>query len=143
MNYSYDEFTKGINHIVDDIKADKFKFDYIIGIARGGLIPATVLAYRFKKPILLIEWSNRDSGIKNISDEVYQIIQNHRILLVDDILDSGLTVKELSKYISNFKTAALVYNMKQDTHCDYYHIAIDRDVTKDWVIFWWDTEEIM
>jgi len=143
MFYSYDKFNDGINSIVEQIKYQNYKFDYIIGIARGGLIPATVLAYKFKKPILLIEWSNRDSGIKNISSEVYQIIQNNRILLVDDILDSGLTIKQLSNYISNFKTATLVYNIEQDVPCDFYHVKIDRNVNKEWVTFWWDTEEIM
>jgi hypoxanthine phosphoribosyltransferase len=143
MNYTYEEFCKGIDCIVDGIKADKYKFDYIIGIARGGLIPATVLAYRLKKPILLIEWSYRDSGIRNISSEVYEIIQSKKVLLVDDILDSGQTVKELSKHIGNYKTAALVYNVKQEVPCDYFHVKIDRDVTREWVTFWWDTEEIM
>jgi hypoxanthine phosphoribosyltransferase len=143
MHYDYEAFCKGIDAIAEGIRKDKFKFEYIIGVARGGLIPATVLAYRFKKPILLIEWSNRDSGVRNISPEVYEIIQSRNVLLVDDILDSGLTVKQLSKHIGNFKTAALVYNMKQEVACDYYHIAIDRSVTKDWVTFWWDTEEIM
>ena len=66
MFYSYNTFCDGINRITDNIRADNYKFNYIVGIARGGLIPATVLAYRFKKPVLLIEWSTRDMG-KRIS----------------------------------------------------------------------------
>lgn len=143
MHYDYQDFCRGIDAIAREIKKDNFKFNYIIGVARGGLIPATVLAYRFKKPILLVEWSTRDSGIRNISAEVYEIMQNNNVLLVDDILDSGTTVKELSKHIGNFKTAALVYNVRQDVHCDYYHLSIDREKMKEWVTFWWDTEEII
>jgi xanthine phosphoribosyltransferase len=143
MYYSYEDFNQGINYIAEDIKADKFKFDYIIGIARGGLIPATVLAYRFKKPIILIEWSYRDSGVRNISAEAYEIIQSKPVLIVDDILDSGLTIKGLSPFICNYKTAALIYNIGQEVKCDFFHKSIDREKMKEWVTFWWDTEEIM
>jgi adenine/guanine phosphoribosyltransferase-like PRPP-binding protein len=56
--------------------------DYIYGIPRGGLIPATILSYKFNIP--LFQFSNTD---KNRS--------NKTICLVDDILDSGKTLRNI------------------------------------------------
>jgi hypoxanthine phosphoribosyltransferase len=141
MKYTFEEFSKGIDALVDSINKDKFKYKYIVGIARGGLIPATVLSYRLNIPVITVEWSTRDFGVKSISPDIHDLILCNIVLLVDDIVDSGLTIRQLKQHIGVHKTAALIYNTKQDIICDYYHKAIDRDVDKEWVVFWWDEKE--
>ena len=59
--YDYSDMVADLNNIKHQIdehtKNEKFKFDAIIGIARGGAIPAVVLSHMLNIPCHIITWS--------------------------------------------------------------------------------------
>jgi len=62
------------------------KLDFVYGIPRGGLIPATILSYKFNIPVL-----------NYISQNIITEPEKKLICVIDDILDSGKTLdKELT-----------------------------------------------
>ena len=149
INYSYDDLVEGVNKIATLIQAKEEKFDYIVGVVRGGAIPAVILSHKLKVPLIAVEWSTRDGGEKEHNCWIpEELLLNKKVLIVDDIIDDGTTIRELlddwQKSIrdplplDNIKIAALYYNTAQPTAANYYHRSIDRDIDKRWINFFWE-----
>lgn len=140
------------------------KIDLIVGLTRGGLIPAVYLSHKLKVPMTALDYSTRDkmvldtdqsvsehgevSGSILASQSVYQshgsYLKAHlnrlslsgNILLVDDLADSGRTLKEVAGLLPNAKTAVLIYKEHTSVHIpNYYSKKTDSD---DWIIFAWE-----
>lgn len=99
LELTWNEFDFDCNKMIEAISQDE-PFDYIVGIGRGGLIPAVMCSHKFRIPLIPITWQTRDGKIQSV--EVMRVIardanDTDRILIVDDINDSGKTVDEVSK----------------------------------------------
>lgn len=140
MNFTYNMFRSAINQLSQQIMMSGINYHYICGIVRGGLIPATALSYKNNIPMITINCSLRDYRAVDNDPTVVEIVRTHNVLVVDDIIDSGQTIKYLKDTIrDNIHVAALIYNTEQtNTTCQYYYDTIDRSVDKQWVNFWWD-----
>lgn len=126
-------------------------FTDIIGIARGGLLPAQYLGYKLKvKRVHSFGISSYSGDNKRLSDSDVVIYQNtsaefnkdSKILIVDDIADSGRTLQSC-KYIQDLScagvvnTATLLYKPESSMVCpDFFAQVVDAKV---WVIFPYDT----
>src|SRR6476661_7716152 len=87
------------------------EIDVVVCIARGGLIPAVALAnllgveafysLRLKRNSSGAVWSERASVI--LEDRIDADLAGQRILLVDDAVSEGLTLKEGIRYLSKEK----------------------------------------
>ena len=86
------------NSILRQLKADNIKIDSILGIARGGMIPATMLSYQLESPYLDM------LGVRTRDVDDTQFYGNPNmfgnVLVVDDINDSGKTFNEVEKYLN-------------------------------------------
>lgn len=143
--YTWSDFDRDIfdisNQLLDWIP------DYIVGVKRGGLIPAVKLSHIFNKPLIMMSCQLRDSNDKEVRlYEVEEIQNDKNVLIVDDICDSGITMSQiiLKFYsngfsIDNIKTSSLMYNTSQNFIVDYYAQSIDRSIDKRWIIFPWET----
>lgn len=124
-------------------------FDAILCITRGGLIPAGMLAYQLGiKQIVNIniasysdENKQEEISIQELSKKDKNILKNSKkVLVVDDIVDSGNTLESLAKYIIDdkklknidYETFAIVDKLKIADH-RLFHIESNK-----WVVFPWD-----
>jgi hypoxanthine phosphoribosyltransferase len=115
-------------------------------VKRGGLIPAIALSHRFNKPLIMMSCQLRDSKDKEVRlYEVEEISTDKKILIVDDICDSGITLSQiiLKFYSKGFdidkiKTCALFYNISQNFLVDCYTREIDRLKDDRWILFPWE-----
>lgn len=145
MDITTDVFFKAMACLHQQIRQSEIRFDSIVGISRGGLVASTVLSHRLEIPLRVVEWSKRDSGFQYCPEDLYQsIIEGKQILLVDDIVDSGITIRELLDIWGreddiNVKVACIVHNTSQDLVTpDFWFKQIDRNTDKEWVNFWWE-----
>lgn len=67
------------------------KIDFIVGVSRGGLIPAAWLATRVDKPLITVYIDRKD----NVYLDRINWIKNKRVLLIDDVIRSGKTSKKI------------------------------------------------
>lgn len=141
---SWNDFDLCIKDIDLQLHIDDWTPDYIVGVKRGGLIPAIALSHRFNKPLIMMSCQLRDSSDNEVRlYEVQELDKNSNILIVDDICDSGKTlhniINELRiqgfKYI---KTCALFYNTAQSFRVNYRSVTIDRLKDQRWIIFPWE-----
>ena len=146
--YTWDDLDKDANLILQQINCSNWIPDYIVGVKRGGLIPAIVLSHRFNKPLIMMSCQLRDSSDKEVRlYEVEEISNDKNILIVDDICDSGITMSQiiLKFYtngfaIDNIKTCSLIYNTNQKFIVDYYSKEINRLTENRWIIFPWENK---
>ena len=127
--YGIEKYQKGIESLRKQI--DKDRPEYLCGLHRGGLIPATNLAYLLRIPLLTFDWRSCRS------QETMLEYGNANILMVDEVIWNGWTVGVVSKLlVRKFPWAVLVYNPKLKMPRVMYHTAVDVERYND-VSFWW------
>jgi len=116
LNHSY--IVELIDGIIYDIKSADTKFTNILGVSRGGLIPAVYISYQLGLPLAVTSYSSNkgngdgsDNPFCFVDDKNSKIDKNSVVLVVDDICDTGNTLSEiiehLTPYVSVVKTATL------------------------------------
>ena len=154
IDYEYSDFRSGIDAIAKAITSSGWKPDYIVGIVRGGSVPAVYLSHKLKIPVQMVHWNTRDTT-KWVSNESNcwipeDIYKGTQVLVVDDIVDGGETIKELladwqssinglgNLPLQNIRIAAMYYNIAQEVVVDYCHHTIDRNEDQRWINFPWE-----
>lgn len=144
MYYSYNDFSTDLKAVLNEINADGVDYDYVVGIVRGGAIPAACLSYHLGIPLKMVSWSTYhiDQMKESALDIAEDIADGKKVLVVDDILDSGRTLSELMEDWGverrKFDLAVMIWNVGQDIMPDFYGRKIDREDNTDWITFWWE-----
>jgi hypoxanthine phosphoribosyltransferase len=101
--WTNEDVLRWLDSIVQQMIDDDWTPDYIVGVARGGLVPAVMLSHYFKVPLHVLSVSFRDNANHNLSKlpAVAEELFWPAALVVDDINDSG---KTLSYIQSNWST---------------------------------------
>jgi hypoxanthine phosphoribosyltransferase len=135
---------RDIDHIISDTTRDlkRVRYDTVLGLARGGMVPATILSYRLNCHNLQ-QLGVRTRDVKSIQYYGQPILTGH-ILVVDDINDSGLTFSSVDNYIRyhfdhNEIKSITYYSLYQRYNTKFktgvYGEEIEND---DWLVFPWD-----
>jgi xanthine phosphoribosyltransferase len=139
--YSYEEFKIDVNMLAKEIK--KYEPDVILAIARGGMtlghFLAEALEMRDLYSINSIHYEEtRKLDIINIFN-IPDLSEKKRIVLVDDIIDSGETMVEIKRVLAqkfphvDLKVASVFYKEKALLRPDFSA----REATE-WIEFFWD-----
>jgi len=131
------------------IQATPFHPDVVVAIARGGLVAGRVLVDLLETPqltTLQIEFYTGITQTKtapNIKQKLTNSVTNKKVLLVDDIADSGKTLKLAHTILQKQKaaqiqTATLYWKPQSNIKPDF-----TEKQTQNWVIFPWDTKETL
>ena len=150
--YKWDEMRKDVNSLIRAVVLDKFTPEVIVGISRGGLTPGVMLSHWFQKPFKPIKASIRDFPEW---EDYLPRKTDKRILIVDDICDSGKTFQKISKHIKNRSGGDLVHNKEDirfaslwwNNECEFEPYYYVKECAKDsegiWIHFpwehWWDS----
>jgi len=106
LKLDWDNIDFLINCIADQIQHKRIKFDSIIALGRGGLIPGAALSYKLGiLDLHNLGISTREDDGKYIDTLVYQkpesINKKSKILVVDDINDSGRTFTSVKSILQS------------------------------------------
>lgn len=91
---------------------DLQKYDWILCIARGGLVLGGVLSYILnKRQIELLVVKSYEEDHQQMEVTIYEKDLSHlkdkSVLVVDDLVDSGSTMEEVVKYVQKFKASKI------------------------------------
>jgi len=131
------------------ILVQDYKADIVIGVSRGGLVPARILTDLLETPELA---TIQISFYQNIAQPTLEPtlkqtlsvpIEGEKVLLVDDIADTGGSLKLAQAHLHQqgaleTKTATLYLKPQSIWIPDFFEKQ-----TSAWVVFPWDTKETL
>jgi uncharacterized protein len=143
----YEDFLADLEAIAIQVEGDPWRPDFLVGVGRGGLVPAAYLSHRTGINLLSVDHSAGDAAF---ADELLEKLAaksraGARILIVDDINDSGSTICYLRETLArhgcsepHIRVAVLVNNKRSRATAEYAGRSIDRSQDKRWFVFPWE-----
>ncbi len=115
----------------------------IVGLTRGGLIPAVQFSHMFNVKLYTLNISLRDGKAPSTKFNWKQLEKYDRILIVDDINDSGATLHEVHNQfygnaLHNPRFATLLSKRSSKMDVDYAGEHINTSEENDWIVFPWE-----
>lgn len=143
----WEEIQRNCLEIAKRIQSDQFEPDVIIGVARGGWIPARLLADLLRISSLTSLGISFYSDIATtqktpvITQPIPAKIEGKLILMVDDVADTGQSLRVGHDHVSGLKprklkVATLFKKPWSILTPDYYTAE-----TEAWIIFPWEQTE--
>ena len=143
---SFEEFKSSCKSLAGQVKKDRFKPDFIIGIAKGGWVPARFMGdYLGVDCVASIGCSSYHGQSKTKKPEITEKlgldIKGLEVLVVDDIADSGESLEAAKQYLlalnpKKLKFATLHYKQHSKFKPDYY-----AEETSAWIVYPWEMAE--
>jgi len=154
---SEQEMKTGVLDIVSQMYSDDWRPDYIVGVTRGGLIPAVMMSHYtgVKMHTLDVRLRDADHGPEHAVWMAEEASAGKRILILDDINDTGETFKWIVKdweesnppadwldiWGNNVRFATIIDNAPSAFDVDYTSIEINKAEDPAWIVFpfeeWW------
>ena len=154
---SEQEMKTGVLDIVSQMYSDDWRPDMIVGVTRGGLIPAVMMSHYTGIRMETIDVRLRDTF--NSPEHAVWMAEEagagKRILILDDINDTGETFKWIVKdweesnppadwldiWGNNVRFATIIDNAPSTFDVDYTSIEINKAEDPAWIVFpfeeWW------
>ncbi len=133
-------------NLYEEIRGSKFKPDVIVGVMRGGLIPARILSDLLENPNLMATRTKCYSPFSVKPDPILTLplletVNKKAVLIIDDIADTGRSLRLVVKHVmqqnaNEIKTATLFYKPWSIIRPNYFE-----EETRLWVVFPWDIKE--
>jgi xanthine phosphoribosyltransferase len=143
LYYSYDLFKEDTQKLVNNCR--DYEPDVLLAVARGGLTLAHLMAQAMDmRNLYTLNSVHYEGELKLDTFNVFNIPDvSHakRVLIIDDIVDSGETMEEILKILKEkfpdveFKLATLFYKKTAVLQPDY----TVREATQ-WIDFFWEID---
>ena len=160
--YSWQDVEHHTQEILRQIHADAWRPDYVVGLTRGGLVPANLISQYLGCRMETLKVSLRDdteceSNLWMAEDAFGHNMKHPKnILIVDDINDTGATLNSIRQdwpsgcfpdnprwtevWGSNVRVAVLVDNesSKSEIPVTYSAVDINKAEQDSWIVFPWE-----
>jgi hypoxanthine phosphoribosyltransferase len=133
----------------EKIRRSGFKPDIIVGIARGGWVPARVQSDLLEIPDLAVVRVEFYLGVAETRNEpvmtqgVSEVVAGKKVLVVDDVADTGKSLQLVKEHIRQqgaveLRIATVYRKPFSIITPDYYEKE-----TRRWVVFPWEIKETL
>ena len=126
--YNWGEYIKEVERLAQLISKSGEKFNYIIAVSRGGMFVGDIVSRALGIKYGIVKVSSYDdqtncqdkTQLKNIKAIVDGKLCNGKVLVIDDLVDSGSTLNVVCKYLNTkymceVKTAVLWERVSETT----------------------------
>ena len=138
LHISWDDYHKKTEQLAVKVYNDNWEFNQVVCIAKGGMRVGDLIARIFDVPLAILSVeSYKGEGVKNkrgaitFSRDLAKTSPNigSKVLLVDDLSDSGITLKKSIDWLQHFygfyldepiRTAVLFHKAVSSFKPDYY-----------------------
>jgi xanthine phosphoribosyltransferase len=121
-------------------------FAAVVGITRGGLVPAAIVArelgVRIVDTVSVVSYDHQTQGelqiVKNVSAETLSLSggTGKGVLIVDDLVDTGKTARVIREILPDAHFAAVYAKPMGKPLVDTFITEVSQDT---WIFFPWDT----
>tara|TARA_B100001123_G_C14929953_1_gene875307 strand:+ start:263 stop:766 length:504 start_codon:yes stop_codon:yes gene_type:complete len=138
LHISWDDYHKKTEQLAVKVHEDGWEFNQVVCIAKGGMRVGDVFARIFNVPLAILsvesykgEATKNQRGAITFSRDLAKTSPNigSKVLLVDDLADSGITLKKSIDWLQHtygfyldepVRTAVLFYKAVSSYKPDYY-----------------------
>ena len=141
--YSYENFRSDTKQLI--VEVESFEAEAIVGIARGGLTLSHCMAEGLNlREVQTIRTELYDGDCKRQDISLFGVCDFKnvkRVIVLDDIADSGETLKAIMEYLESnfeeieFKSATLFYKKTSIYKPDFWI-----NEAKEWIEFFWEKD---
>ena len=146
LKISWSEYHHKIETLAVKVYDSNWQFDRIVCLAKGGLRVGDILCRLFDVPLAILSTASysgenhRDRGKISFSTHLSSLEPlKGRILLVDDLVDSGISLKESVRWLqtnhgdclTEIRTAVIWYKSSSVIAPDYY---VDYLENNPWIV---------
>lgn len=123
------------------LAVEAYNPDVIVGVARGGLYPATQLSHLLQTDLMLVQLSRRVKDEVVHASPIWQVkpgdLHGKRVLVVDEIADTGETLALVAAECqtagaAEVRTATLYAHTQSQDSVDYIGIVTDQLIFNPW-----------
>ena len=144
---SWQELGSGARELAEQVVADGYRPDIILGIARGGLLVAGALSYAldvkntFTMNVEFYTGIDERLPVPMLLPPVPALVDLHdsRMLIADDVADTGQTLALVKGFcagqVREVRVAVLYEKPRSIVECEYVWRRTER-----WVVFPWSAE---
>ena len=143
LHISWEEYNKKTEQLASMVFKDGWDFNQVVCIAKGGMRVGDIMARIFDVPLAVLSVeSYRGDGVKNkrgsitFSRDLAKTSPNigSKVLIVDDLADSGITLKKSIEWMEHFygfyldepiRTGVLFYKAVSSFKPNYYIDYLD------------------
>ena len=154
--YTWEQVEGACLEIARQMSMHNWQPDYIVGITRGGAIPAVLLSQYTGVPMKPLQVSLRDGqGCVSDTGMAEDAYEGKKILVVDDINDQGSTINWIKKdwessclpnetqwkrvWGDNVRFAVLTHNQASEfKDPDYYVWNVNKRENDCWLVYPWE-----
>lgn len=145
LSLSWQQLHKDTLTLTKKVGASEQKFDLIVAIARGGMTIAQILSDFLSLPVATFTVSSykdlRQESSSEVSFHVGGDLKNKRVLLVDDVSDTGKTFERGVAYLhklgaASITTASLLVKPQSKYVPDFFVKK-----TSAWIVFPYEVKE--
>jgi hypoxanthine phosphoribosyltransferase len=144
---SWDQIYELLLNLASTVRKTGFKPEIIVGVSRGGWPPARVMSDLLENPNVANVAAEFYVGVAEtkgkpvITQPVSVSVEGKRVLVVDDVADTGESLRLVRSYLeeqgaTEVKTATIYYKPWSVMIPDYYEKE-----TRSWIIFPWERKE--
>ena len=173
--YTWQDVENQTQEILRQLQRDAWMPDYVVGLTRGGLVPANLISQYLECPMETLKVSLRDDNSspesnlwmaeeafgyvpkdEQILSEFDYAITAKKILIIDDINDSGATLNWIKQdwmsgclpgherwkgvWGNNVRVATLVDNeaSASELNVSYSAVGLNKAEEDSWIVFPWE-----
>lgn len=155
QSIDYSQIHSFCSLIVKKVRNSGWEPSLVVGVTRGGLLPAVLVSYGLKIPMLSADVSLRDNPQLNTAFTPWlenKISTGEKILVIDDINDSGATVgwirknwsdrlkmsAESSEFSQLIRFGCLLQKSSSTHSVNYWAESIGQENQNIWWVFPWE-----
>ncbi|MBN2459872.1 phosphoribosyltransferase [Candidatus Woesearchaeota archaeon] len=139
---SFEELVTLCKELAEKVRKSKFKPDVMIGISRGGWVPARFLSeYLGVELLASIGVKSYDDCKKHCKPYVFEDlglkVKGLKVLVVDEVVDTGESLEVVKEYLDSFSPSEVKFAV---LHCKpWSKFKPDFSVrqTDKWVVYPW------
>lgn len=156
IHLKWSDIDRCVSNVVRQIQESSFRPKHVVGLSRGGLIPATMIANQLKIREVYVHGYHSYDDETNLRDVdnphgvMYQDVipdlmkncQGREVLIVDDLCDEGITMlgllRRLEKKFHDGAVKVKCATLYCKSKSKFQPVYVGSNVDDDWLVFPWE-----